>query len=101
MSSAPQAELRLAYGSEEEAKAIHDAIRPDNVGLPPGLAIESSCRGQVVEVRVRCEKGLESLWATLDDLLACVQAAERALEQVKAGSREAGGEGRSGGPARI
>jgi len=37
----------------------------------------------VVELHVVCERGLESLWATLDDLLACVQAAERALRNVR------------------
>ncbi|RLF36526.1 MAG: hypothetical protein DRN03_03550, partial [Thermoplasmata archaeon] len=58
-------------------------IRPDNELLPQGLRIEGALSGRVVELHVMCEKGLESLWATLDDLLACVQAAERALRNVR------------------
>ncbi len=73
-----RAELRLSY-PEELAKAIYDAIKPDNERLPPGLAIETRLSGRAVELVVECEKSLESLWATLDDLLACVQAAERTL----------------------
>mgnify|MGYP000029321091 CR=1 FL=1 len=97
MRPAPEAQLRLAFRSEEEARAIYEAIRPDNELLPQGLSIEGALSGHVVELHVVCEKGLESLWATLDDLLACVQAAERALEQVKHGP--SGPE--AGGPARI
>ena len=97
MRPAPEAHLRLAFGSEEEARAIHEAIRPDNELLPRGLSMRSATSGRVVELHVVCKKGLESLWATLDDLLACVQAAERALEHVKQGP--SGPEG--GGPART
>ena len=77
-----RAELRLSYPEEELAKAIYDAIRPDNERLPPGLAIETRLSGRAVELVVECEKSLESLWATLDDLLACVQAAERSLRSL-------------------
>ena len=80
MSSAPEARLRLAYPSERLAKAIYDAVRPDNELLPEGLRIRTVLRGRQVEFSVECGKGLGSLWATLDDLLACVQAAERALK---------------------
>jgi len=75
-----EAELKLAYPDERIAKAVYDAIRPDNVFLPRGLEIEGAVRASSIELKIVCRKSLESLQATLDDLLACVQAAERALK---------------------
>jgi len=81
-SRAFEAHLRLCYQSGEEAKAIHDAVAPDNKPLPPGLKIEMALEGRELLVDVSCLKGLESLWATLDDLLSCIQVAERALRAI-------------------
>ena len=75
-----EAELKLAYPDERIAKAVYDAIRPDNVFLPRGLEIEGAVIASSIELKIVCRKSLESLQATLDDLLACVQAAERALK---------------------
>ncbi len=77
-----EAELKLTYPDELAAKAIYDAVRPDNELLPQGLEIRALARGSSVELRVICRKSLESLQATIDDLLACVQAAERALKAI-------------------
>jgi len=74
-----EARLRLTYQDERVAKAIYDSVRPDNIFLPRGLKIRGSLKGSYVEFKVICQKSLESLQATLDDLLACIQAAERAL----------------------
>ncbi len=77
-----EAVLKLAYPDTAKARAIYDAVRPDNERLPRGLSIRTVLSGSTIKFEVRCEKGLGSLWATLDDLLECVQAAERALGQL-------------------
>jgi len=77
-----EAHLRLSYSSEGEAKAIYDAVAPDNKPLPPGLKIEMALDGRELLIDVSCLRGLESLWATLDDLLSCIQVAERALRAI-------------------
>lgn len=77
------AELRLVYSDEAFAKAIYEAVRPDNELLPGGLQIRGALKGSSIELEIACWKNVESLRATLDDLLACIQAAERALKAVK------------------
>ena len=76
---AHEAFLRLRYDSEEVARAVYEAVEPDNRPLPEGLVIRGRVEGNTVVFEVSCEKGLGSLWSTLDDLLACIQTAERAL----------------------
>ena len=77
-----QAMIKLSYEDEKTARAIHDAVGPDNENLPEGLRISSSTSGNLLRLEISCEKSLESFWATLDDLLACIQAAERAILSV-------------------
>lgn len=74
-----RATLKLKYPSGRIAEAIALAITPDNEKAPPGLRIETQIENSSLIASVYCERGLDSLTATLDDLLACIQAAERAL----------------------
>lgn len=78
-----EAELSFTYESEQEAESIVKAVSPDNVKVPIGLSVKmmvSNCHSQV---SVSCEKSLETLLATLDDLLACMSTAERTLKTIK------------------
>jgi len=54
------------------------AISPDNLKAE-GFSIDASSRGGVLEIRVSCNRGVGSLVATLDDVLSCIGAAEKAL----------------------
>ena len=74
-----EAFIRLRYDSEEIARAVYEAVEPDNRSLPKGLVIRGRVEGKAVVFEISCEKDLGSLWSTLDDLLACIQTAERAL----------------------
>lgn len=82
--------IKLRYASEEEARAIYDAVLPDNERLPPGLRMRTSVSGRELIIEVSCSKGLESLWATLDDLLSCIQVAERALNVISRAQPDGG-----------
>ena len=74
-----EAEIILSYDNEREAEAIAKAISPDNVRVPPGLFIQTVRRDTRVFTFIRCEKRLQTFISTIDDLLACVTTAERAL----------------------
>jgi hypothetical protein len=78
-----EAEIRLSYGNEREAEAVAKAISPDNVEVPSGLYIETVRNGSEVLTKVECQKRLQTLIATLDDLLACVSVAEKTFEVAK------------------
>ncbi len=74
-----EARIRLRYDDEATAKAVHEAISPDNYQAPEGIDIEAVREGATLQIWVRTQR-MRSLLPTLDDLLACIQAAERALE---------------------
>jgi len=78
-----EAEIRLSYGNEREAEAVAKAVSPDNVEVPSGLYIETVRNGFEVLTKVECQKRLQTLIATLDDLLACVSVAEKTFKVAK------------------
>ena len=74
-----RADVVLSYGDERLAKAVAGALGPDNLRLPEGLAVATRARGRRVVSEVELEGRIETLLATLDDLLACTLAAEIVL----------------------
>jgi len=78
-----KAELSFVYEAEREAVAVVEAVSPDNVGAPPGLAVETIRKSCSLLAIVHCEKSLETFIATLDDLLACISVAEKTFAAVK------------------
>jgi len=74
-----EAKIIVSYESEREAEAIANAVSPDNVKTPPGLTVRTVRRGSSVVTLVRCEGRFETFLATINDLLAAVQVAERAV----------------------
>ena len=77
--SGAEAELTLRYPNEETARAVVEAVSPDNYQAPEGLELNVEQRRTEITVRVYCPKGVGSLISTLDDLLSCLAAAEKAL----------------------
>ena len=78
-----EAEIRLSYQNEREAEAVAKAVSPDNVEVPSGLYIETVRNGSDVLTKVECQTRLQTLIATLDDVLACVSVAEKTFNVAK------------------
>ncbi|PVX25114.1 MAG: KEOPS complex subunit [Candidatus Bathyarchaeum sp.] len=78
-----EAEIRLTYQNEREAEAVAKAVSPDNLEVPPGLHIETVRKGSDVLTTVECQTRLQTLIATIDDLLACVSVAEKTFNVAK------------------
>ena len=78
-----KAEIRLKYKNELEAQAVSQAVSPDNMELPPGLYIKTVRSGIEVLTTIECQTRLQTLIATLDDLLACVSVAEKTFNVAK------------------
>jgi hypothetical protein len=64
------------------ARSIMEAISPDNIQSPEGVVIETRVKDSELHITISCVGGIKSLIATLDDLLSCIQAAERALLEI-------------------
>jgi cobalamin biosynthesis protein CbiD len=80
--SRSEAAVTIQYVDHKTAEAILSSIEPDNLQLPDGIEIMAEAVGDVLTVRIECARGVGSMVATLDDLLSCVQAAERAIEEL-------------------
>ena len=78
-----EAEIHISYKNEREAEAVANAVSPDNVEVPQGLLIETVRNGSEVHTKVECQTRLQTLIATLDDLLACVSVAEKTFKIAK------------------
>ncbi len=79
LNNGAEAELILKYPNEKTAKAVAEAVNPDNIQAPEGLKLVVNRKRDELNIKVRCSKGVGSLLSTLDDLLSCLSAAEKAL----------------------
>lgn len=71
--------VTCVYGSERISKAVAKALEPDNLKLPAGLIVKTRVRGKKVVSVVELDGRMETLLATLDDLLACTLTSEIVL----------------------
>ena len=75
-------QIQIRYSDEKTARAIQRAITPDNIGAPEGMHIMALVDENVLEIEVFSDRSIGSLVSTLDDLLSCIQAAEKTLEDI-------------------
>jgi len=74
-----RAKVVCTYGESGVAKAVAAALRPDNLQAPKGVRVVTNARGVQVVSTIELDGRMETLLATLDDLLACSSAAEGVL----------------------
>jgi hypothetical protein len=74
--------MELEFESEEEAKRTLSAISPDNSPLPEGLEIECFLDNQKVNVTIHSSRSLESLAATLEDIMSAIDLSLRTSDSV-------------------
>ena len=78
-----EAEISLSYKTDRQAKAVADAVSPDNMKIPDGLSIRTEKQGRKVLTHIKCRTSMLTFIATIDDLLAAVSVAERSISTVK------------------
>lgn len=81
--SRAEATLELKFKDGNKASSILEAISPDNVMIPEGIEIKTNLKENMLILIISCSKGVGSLIATLDDLLSCIQAAEKTINQLE------------------
>jgi tRNA threonylcarbamoyladenosine modification (KEOPS) complex Pcc1 subunit len=79
LNNVAEAEIILRFPNEDTAQAVAEAVTPDNLQVPEGLNLVMDRKGEELSIKVRCSKGVGSLLSTLDDLLSCINAAEKSL----------------------
>ena len=78
-----QATVTLEYKDEKTAKAIAQAVSPDNFKTPIGLQVKTERDANKVITQIECEGKLATFTATIDDLLFSVSTAEKALKTIE------------------
>ena len=78
-----QATITLEYSNEKTAKAIANAISPDNFKTPQGLQIETRQDNNKVITEIDAKTKFETFLATIDDLLSSTSTAEKTLNVIR------------------
>ncbi|MBS7623362.1 hypothetical protein KEJ39_06785 [Candidatus Bathyarchaeota archaeon] len=75
--------ISFNVNNPQVARSLIKSIEPDDLSAPPTVKIRTARRVGDVVSYVECGRGLETLIATVDDLLVCIDAAYRTLVAVK------------------
>jgi hypothetical protein len=74
--------VTLEYADEKLAKAVADAVSPDNFKTPPKLSVKTVMKQGKVITTILCEGKVATFTATIDDLLFSATTAEKALKAI-------------------
>ena len=80
-----EATVTLEYKDEKTAKAIAEAVSPDNFKTPVGLQIQTEQKKNKVMTHIEYQGKLATFTATIDDLLFSASTAEKTLHIIKKG----------------
>jgi hypothetical protein len=79
-----ETEIRLIYKDPKEAKAVYEAISPDNVETPTDLLVQTFWTENAVKTTVKYGgDNVMTFLSTIDDILSCVSVAEKAFMATK------------------
>jgi hypothetical protein len=79
-----ETEIKVVYKSSKEAKAVSEAISPDNVGTPAGLSIQTVWKENTVTTTVKYDgDNIMTFISTIDDILSLTSVAEKAFLATK------------------
>ncbi|NWF94658.1 MAG: hypothetical protein HXY34_00790 [Candidatus Thorarchaeota archaeon] len=77
-----RARIELCFQLEEEAERVAEALLPDNTPLPSGLELNVQVHGKCVRFELSTSRGLESLRATIEDILSASDLSIRTLQSI-------------------
>jgi len=75
--------IDIHYEDSKTARSIMEAISPDNLDAPEGIDVATKVEGDILKISISCSRDIGSLLSTVDDLLSCIQAAERAIDEIE------------------
>jgi tRNA threonylcarbamoyladenosine modification (KEOPS) complex Pcc1 subunit len=78
-----EATITLEFDDEEVAKAVADAVSPDNYKTPANLTIKTTQAKTTVTTNIQTQEKLLTFIATIDDLLFSITIAEKTLQTIQ------------------
>ena len=76
------ATIKLDFQSSEVAKRVLETIAPDNTPLPSGLAIGCSVEDTKLLITIECERNINSLGATIEDIMSAIDLSLRTSQSI-------------------
>jgi len=77
-----ETEIRIRYRSSSFARAVKNALSPDDKVPKSELIVSTNAHGQILSVQVKgCER-VETMQMTLQDIFRCIQATETSLKKI-------------------
>ncbi len=77
-----EATVTLEYADAKIAKAVANAVSPDNFKTPIGLRVKTTRVDTKVVTKIECEGKLATFIATIDDLLFSASTAEKTIKTI-------------------
>jgi hypothetical protein len=78
-----EASITLVYKEAREAKAVSEAISPDNLKTPRNLSVETHAENKTVVTLIKYDgDNMGTFSSTIDDVLSCVTVAEKAFSAI-------------------
>ena len=74
--------IELTFESHNHAIRVLDAIAPDNYPLPTGIMIDTHVNGSILLILIECERGIDSLRATLEDIMSAIDLSIRTYKSI-------------------
>jgi hypothetical protein len=79
-----ETEIKLVYKKPREAKAVSEAISPDNLEAPSDLTVQTFWREKTVTTKVKYDgDNVMTFISTIDDILSCASVAEKTFTATK------------------
>ncbi len=75
-----KATISLSFQSSKEAERVLSVIKPDNTPLPEGLAINCSVKGTQLIISIHCDRSINSLGSTIEDILSAIDLSLRTAD---------------------
>ena len=75
--------MELTFESHTHAERVLDAIAPDNYPLPTGIMIDAKVNGPILLILIDCERGIDSLRATLEDIMSAIDLSIRTYKSIE------------------
>jgi hypothetical protein len=72
-------EIRLDLGERKKVESVMKALIPDNVNFPRGLSMDMNSDGSVLILSFNSSRKIESLIATIDEVLEHISTMSRVL----------------------
>jgi len=77
-----EAKVTLEYANTKIARAVANAVSPDNFKTPIGLHVETVREDKKVVTKIEWEGKMATFTATIDDLLFSASTAEKTLHTI-------------------